>query len=242
VLNGQKRWNTRFQEALVRKGDCLFVRKGAHSVFQYFDRDFCALVIFVPDDFIRSVILENKIDLGNTKRLEDRDSLFLLKPDNILALYFQSFLSYLSEKNKPEIKLMELKFRELILVAASQNYNASLVGYFARLCDTGKPSLLEVMENNFCYPMGLEDYASLAGRSLSVFKADFKKTYNRSPGKWLKKKRLNYSKYLLKSTNMAVAEIVHDSGFQNRSHFSRAFKNEFGCTPLAFRRSFLARY
>ncbi|MGM0567499.1 MAG: helix-turn-helix domain-containing protein [Bacteroidota bacterium] len=236
VISGQKKWFTRNQETLVQKGDCLFIRKGAHSVIQYFDKDFCAVVLFVTDEFIRSVLLENRIGLKDTEDSIDWDSLFPIEPDKLLAAYFQSFLSYLSEKDKPEDKLLELKFKELVMVTASQNYNKNLTGYFSRLCKTGNLSLLELMEDNFYYPMTLEEYARLAGRSLSAFKSDFKETFGTTPGRWLKKKRLSYSQYLLKHTDKPVTEIVFDSGFQNTSHFSREFKTELGCTPLAYRK------
>lgn len=236
VISGQKKWFTRHQEILVQEGDCIFVRKGAHSVYQYFDKDFCALVLFVPDGFIRSVLLDNKIDVGTAALYPESDSLFSIKTDSFLSAYFNSFLPYLSRKTKSEHKLLELKFKELVMVTASQNYNESLSGYFAGLCKTGKPSLTEVMENNFYYPLTLQEYAKLAGRSLSSFKDDFRKVYGTTPGRWLKKKRLNYSQYLLKNTDKTVSEIVFDSGFQNTSHFSRAFKFEFGYSPVAYRK------
>jgi AraC-like DNA-binding protein len=93
------------------------------------------------------------------------------------------------------------------------------------------------MECNFYFPMTLQEYAKLSARSLSAFKSDFKELYGMSPGKWLKKKRLVYSRYLLKHTEKSVTEVVFDSGFQNTSHFSREFKNEYGCGPLSFRKS-----
>lgn len=236
VISGQKKWFTHNQEILLQKGDCLFIRKGAHSVNQYFEEGFCALVLFVPDEFIRSILLENRIELKDTKCFTDRDSLFAIKPDKLMAAYFQSFLSYLSKKDKPEDKLLELKFKELVMLTASQKYNKDLNGYFSSLCKTGNPSLLELMEDNFYYPMSLEEYARLAGRSLSAFKSDFKKLFGTTPGRWLKKKRLSYSQYLLKHTDKLVTEIVFDSGFQNTSHFIREFKTEFGCTPLVYRK------
>lgn len=237
VISGQKKWFTRYQEKLVQPGDCLFIRKGAHSVFQFFDKEFCAVVLFVPDAFIRSVLLENQIELGVAQNLNVQDSLFSIKTNSFLAAYFQSFLSYLSGTERKEDKLIELKFRELVMAIAAHKHNENLSCYFAQLCKTGKPSLPEVMENNFYYPMALEEYARLSGRSLSVFKSDFKEIFGATPGKWLKKKRLNYGKYLLKHTDKPVTEIVFDSGFQNNSHFSREFKFEFGCTPVAYRKS-----
>ncbi|MEX0646889.1 MAG: AraC family transcriptional regulator [Balneolaceae bacterium] len=234
VTSGQKKWFTLNQEALVQQGDCLFVRKGGHSVYQYFDSDFCALVMFVPDAFIRSVLLESRIKTGNPDDHTEWDSLFSIKADNQLAAYFNSFLSYLSASDTPEDKLLELKFRELIMVIASGTGNKKLSGYFAGLCKTDKPTLQEVMEANYTYPMNLEEYARLSRRSLSTFKRDFSEIYHTTPGRWLTKKRLDLAKYLLKHTNKTVTETVLDCGFKNVSHFSRIFRETYDITPLEY--------
>lgn len=238
VISGQKKWFTRSQEILVKEGDCIFVRKGAHSVYQYFEKDFCAVVLFLPDAFIRAVLLENMITPGNLTPLKDLDSLFSIETDEILDSYFYSFLSYLEGRNKITNSLLELKFKELVMVTASRNYNESLNGYFEVLCRTGKPSLREVMNSNFNFPMTLQEFAKLSGRSLTAFKNDFRKLYGTSPGKWLKKKRLEYSKHLLQHTEKTVTEVVFDSGFQNTSHYSREFKNSYGCSPISYKKSF----
>jgi len=236
VIAGQKKWYTRHQEYLVRKGDCLFVRKGAHSVYHYFDEGFCALVLFIPDDFIRSVLVDNRIRSGNSEDFKGRESLFPIKEDKQVDAYFQSFLSYLSGNNKPDSKLMELKFKELIILTATQIGPDSLTGYFAGLCMTAKPSLRNVMEDNYSYPMSLEEYARLSFRSLSAFKRDFRAIFGISPGKWLRQKRLEHAKYLLSHTDKTVTEAAFESGFVNHAHFSRSFRETFRMTPLECRK------
>jgi AraC family transcriptional regulator, exoenzyme S synthesis regulatory protein ExsA len=232
VISGKKKWFTRNREILVRKGDCLFVRKGAHSVYQYFDSDFCALVLFMPDAFIRSVLLDNQIKPGNTDDFSSRDTLFSIETGDPVKAYFQSFFTYLSSPDLPDKKLLELKFRELIMILSSGDKNKSLTGYFATLCNTSKPSLYDVMENNYNYPMNLDEYARLSGRSLSAFKRDFKKIFKKTPGRWLTEKRLELAKYLLQHTDKSVTETALDSGFINNSHFNRVFKEKYDITPL----------
>lgn len=231
VISGKKKWFTIDQEAIVKKGDCLFIRKGAHSVYQYFDNDFCALVLFVPDAFIRNVLLENQIKPGDPDDFTDRNSLFSVKTTNQLTAYFRSFFSYLSGSEVPDDPLMELKFRELLMIVASEADNKGLSGYFANLCKTTKPSLRDIMEDNFNYPMNLEEYARLSGRSLSTFRRDFKEVYETTPGRWLTRKRLELANYLLEHTDKSVSEVVLDCGFKNASHFSRVFKEKFDMTP-----------
>jgi AraC-like DNA-binding protein len=44
-------------------------------------------------------------------------------------------------------------------------------------------------------------------------------------------KRLGYSKYLIETTDMNIDEVCIESGFENRSHFTRVFKTRFDLTP-----------
>jgi AraC-like DNA-binding protein len=92
------------------------------------------------------------------------------------------------------------------------------------------------MEANFSYNLGLEDFARLSHRSLSTFKRDFRKYYNQSPGKWLLQKRLDYSAVLLKNPMLNVSQVAVDCGFEDLSHFSRAFKEKFGISPADYRK------
>jgi AraC-like DNA-binding protein len=111
-------------------------------------------------------------------------------------------------------------------------------GYFHELCNSSRPSLQAVMESNFAYPMKLEEYARLSGRSLSLFKKDFKKIYQTTPGRWLTQKRLEYGRYLIENTDKTVTEVVLDCGLKNSSHFSKAFKKQFGESPVEFKKTF----
>lgn len=232
VLSGKKKWFTIDQSELVRTGDCLFVRKGAHSVYQYFDEDFCALVLFVPDAFIRSVLLKNQVALSNSSDGDDQTSLFRVEATDPLETYFRSFFSYLSSFEPFQAGLLELKFRELLMIVASGSGNELLSAYFADLCRTTRPSLRDIMEGNFCYPMNLDEYARLSGRSLSTFRRDFQRIYGTTPGRWLTEKRLELAKHLLEHTDQTVSETVLDVGLKNISHFSRVFKERYEMTPL----------
>ena len=58
VLSGRKTWRTTEGTWTLEKGQTLFFKKGAAVVYQDFKDDFCVLVFFVSDDFIRDVVRE----------------------------------------------------------------------------------------------------------------------------------------------------------------------------------------
>jgi AraC-like DNA-binding protein len=114
--------------------------------------------------------------------------------------------------------------------------NPELAGYFQSLLKSDAPVLPQIMEANFSYNLALEDFARLSHRSLSTFKRDFRKYYKQSPGKWLLQKRLDYSAVLLKNPALNVSQVALDCGFEDLSHFSRAFKEKFGTSPAHYRK------
>jgi AraC family transcriptional regulator, exoenzyme S synthesis regulatory protein ExsA len=136
----------------------------------------------------------------------------------------------------PDSALLELKFQELLLNVADNPKNRPLMTYLSRVLQKSSDiALREIMEANYCYNLPLEAYAQLSNRSLSTFKRDFQKIYHTTPGKWLSGQRLAHAKMLLTNSNQTVSEIAYASGFENLSHFSRAFREKFGAAPVALR-------
>jgi AraC-like DNA-binding protein len=241
VLSGKKTWRTPQGSWTISGGQTLYIKKGAAIVNQFFDDEFCMLGFFISDKFIQDILKEvsGKIDF-NTDETDSQSPAIEVFNDVILSGYFQSMLAYFSGSEKPSESLLELKLKELIINILSSPHNPALSSYFQSLGVSEKPSIRQIMETNFCYNLSLEDFAKLCYRSLSSFKRDFKKHYNLSPGKWLLTKRLDYSALLLKNSDLSISQIVFECGFEDLSHFSRAFKEKFGIAPLNFRKEVVA--
>jgi AraC-like DNA-binding protein len=238
VVRGKKIWQSARKEYCVRSGEAIFVKKGANIIHQFFEQEFCSLMIFVPDHFISGVIKEAAIPIRKCPA-ENTDTVISVCLDEVLSAYFPSVLSYFSKETQPPESLLEIKFKELILDLLSSPGNESLCSYFKSLCDGSRTSIREIMEANFIYNMKLEEFAYLSGRSVSSFKKDFIKTYNCTPGKWLLKRRLEHAKYLLELTDKNINELVFETGFENASHFIKVFKEAYGIAPLQFRKSII---
>jgi len=96
------------------------------------------------------------------------------------------------------------------------------------------------MEANYTYNLSMADYAKIAGRSMASFKREFSLLYKTTPGKWLIQRRLEYAAMLLNNSAKAVNEVAFESGFENPSHFSRSFKQNFGMPPSATKKMAVA--
>jgi AraC family transcriptional regulator, exoenzyme S synthesis regulatory protein ExsA len=236
IIKGGLKWKTTKQEYIVQVGDALFIQKGAHRVYKIGNGEFCALLIFMPDEFVREAIEKELSKVKLIGATEPVDSVIPLSLDQSLSDYFNTVLRYFSQPAPPSKSLLELKFKELIVNLVTNNYNPDVTRYFKEICCVKKRAIKAIMEENFTYNLRLEDYANLCGRSLASYKRDFQKIYGTTPGKWLRNKRLEYGKFLLETTELNINEITLDTGFENTSHFVKAFKGRYHNPPLKFRK------
>lgn len=234
VIDGRKIFHTRMGSYDIQKGSCVFVRKGGTILEQFMDIGFCLMLFFIPDDFIRETLTTKTKPLPHYE--QQFEPVMFLRTNEVLKSYFVSMSTYFSETRDPDPSLLELKFRELILNIADNSGNPDLLAYFSALLREPQSCLLQrVMEDNFCYNLKLETYAELSNRSLSAFKRDFEKHFRTTPGRWLLEKRLDHAMSLLCHRHKTVGEAAFESGFENPSHFSRAFKNRFGKGPTEYK-------
>lgn len=234
VIDGRKIWHTSHGSYDLQKGSCVFVRKGASIIEQFFDIGFCLVLFFIPDEFLCTTLKQKALPISANRN--KYDPVIILNQTEKLESFFHSMFSYFRDTREPDPLLLELKFRELILTITDNPTNSELLSYFCSLLhEPQRVSLQRIMEDNYCFNLKLEQYAQLSNRSLSVFKRDFKIQFETTPGKWLLEKRLNHAMHLLKDMNKTVSEASFESGFENPSHFSRSFKELFGVTPTSVR-------
>jgi hypothetical protein len=62
VISGKKGFITIHDRYEVHANEAVFLKKVGNIVHKFFDTDFCALMIFLPDDYIRCVVQQNKIN------------------------------------------------------------------------------------------------------------------------------------------------------------------------------------
>jgi AraC-like DNA-binding protein len=239
VVEGRKAWHTPHGSFDLRKGDCVFVQKGAAIVEQFFDTEFCLFLFFLPDEFICEVLKEKARPL--TKTVKSYRPVISVKNNASLEMYFNLMMTYFESNLDPDEKLLEFKFKELVLTIADNPANNELRSFFCSLLQAPQNvALTRVMEDNFCFNLSLKEFATLSSRSLSAFKRDFEKQYNTTPGKWLMEKRLHHAKHLLTHQGKTVSEAAFECGFEDRSHFSRAFRKHFGESPINVKQELLA--
>jgi len=134
------------------------------------------------------------------------------------------------EEALPE-HLALLKITEAISIL--RTIDPGIDNVLANFDDPYKVNLISFMEKNYMFNMPLEKFSYLTGRSLTTFKRDFKKAFSITPQRWLTQKRLELAHYQLAEQKKKPVEVCYETGFENLSHFSYAFKKQFGYAPSA---------
>jgi len=238
ISSGKKIWKTIYHTYEVDEGDIIFVKKGANLTHHFLGDRFCAVFMFIPDDFIKTFLKRNPALLNTPQKdLSGQDAVLRVQPDELLEGYYHSIQSYLSLSQKPNEQLLMLKFEELLLSLFSNKHQQDLTDYFIFLCQDQEYHMSRVMEENFAYNLKLEDYAQLCHMSLSTFKKSFKQYYHTTPAAWLQQRKLQHAHHLVLNTDLSISQISLECGFEDTSHFIRVFKQKHQLTPLQLRQT-----
>jgi len=95
--------------------------------------------------------------------------------------------------------------------------------------------VLDYVEGNLEGDLTLDRMASIACLSSSHFARAFKQAVGQSPHRYVRAKRLDRAKTLLKQDDRPLVEIALAPGFSCQANFTRAFKQVKGQAPGQFR-------
>ncbi len=147
----------------------------------------------------------------------------------LLESCLASLIPYFDLEEKFPENIASLKINEAISILRTIDKDIDHI--LANFDNPYKIDLVSFMEKNFMFNMPLEKFGYLTGRSLTTFKRDFHKLYNTTPQRWLTQKRLELAHYQLTEKNRKPVDVYLETGFENLSHFSYAFKKRFGLSP-----------
>lgn len=97
-----------------------------------------------------------------------------------------------------------------------------------------KPAL-EYIERHYAGPIALGELARLTGLSPKYFCRSFRAVVHRSPIDYLNFYRVECASALLSSSDLTVAEVAYQCGFNDSSFFIKQFRRYKGTTPRQYR-------
>ena len=235
VIKGKKDWMTASETRHLVAGNALFIRKGVYRTKQYFDEEYCVMLFFINDDFIKNFIDEN-IQFKKDVKVEQKDKhFFKVNTDDSFKTLIDSMFHYLNHIEKIPKNLVINKFSELLFNIVLNSKNKIILDHFNLINQNSKSNIRQIMEGNYQYDLKIDGFAKLCNKSLSSFKRCFKDEFNSTPAKWLKQKRLETAKILLTDATLKISQVGYACGYNNSSHFIRIFKDEYGLTPNQFK-------
>jgi AraC-like DNA-binding protein len=236
TLSGSRTMHHSGKSWTVQKHSCLFSRKTAYLQELPELVGWEVLAFYFQDSFFRQVINEYRqyLPLNNLPE-PPVDMLMEINVNETTLAFFYSILPYFNQGLTPAEGLLELKFKELLFNIFLDPSNKGFLAYVNSIMDQQKTPIWQIMEANYMFNLTIEQFARMAHRSVSAFKTEFGKYYGTTPGKWLRKKRLEHAKLLLETSDKSVSDVAFNSGFENVSHFSKAFKERYGTSPVQYR-------
>jgi len=219
---------------VVHKGECAFIRRDNRVTLTKQPKDdeqYKGIFLTFKRNFLRELYQRiEKREIPQDAQKEGPSVIKLNKSPDIESL-FSSMTPYFNSSFQPSEELMQLKLQEGVfaLLGIDKKFYACLFDF----TEPWKIDIIDYLNENYMYDLTIEDIAHYTGRSLSTFKRDFKKISSLSPQKWLIEKRLKMAFDKIRNEKKRVSDVYLEVGFKNFSHFSAAFKKQYGYSPTA---------
>ena len=221
------------KEFSVKAGEYVFLKRD-HQVrlykTAYEGRPYKAINIRLEGDILRRYLSEHQSQvrmIRENRRL--RDAAVKLPHIPETDELFHRLAPYTDKTKEPPDGLITQTVNQAVecLLRMDDRFYPTLFDF----CEMWKINLSDFMEQNFTNDLLLKEFALYTGRSLATFKRDFAKFTDLSPEKWLVRRRLEAAYELLKNQHQSISDVCWAVGFRNRSHFTTAFKRQFGVAP-----------
>src|SRR5256714_9397679 len=89
----------------------------------------------------------------------------------------------------------------------------------------------DAMDRSYAEPLDVRAVAAVAHLSEAHFIRRYRAAFGETPHRYLQRRRVERSMFLLRETDRSVTDICFDVGFTSRGTFSRTFRALVGQTP-----------
>ena len=93
----------------------------------------------------------------------------------------------------------------------------------------------DAMDRAYAEPLDVRAIAAVAHCSEAHFSRTFRTVFGETPHRYLQRRRVERSMFLLRETDRTITDICLDVGFSSFGTFSRTFREIVGESPSAYR-------
>ncbi len=226
----------------LRAGELMISNEQAERSFEYPVNSYSGIEIFILREALKNEELLSffKIDIeqmlhtclpnSHTTVIVENVNLFKNTINDILTLYGKGILDL------SLLRLHTFYILRMLTVGAVEfrsGYEGALSKSQVNMARQAEHLLTSDLMNR-------ETIASIAkdmGISATSLKNYFRAIYGQNISEYLKEKRIEKAKKLLRETNLSILDIANRVGFESQSKFTTMFHNTLGLTPTEFRRN-----
>ncbi len=141
--------------------------------------------------------------------------------------FFERVLQKTDPKYLDELAGQILEECLLIFTKAKKEFTSPVPGEG----DTAVLRCIQYIEANLFNPLHTEDLTHFSRTSTATLFRKFKSATQLTPFEYIRKRRLDESRQLLKTGNYNVGDVAMLVGYEDLAAFSKAFKKHFGAPP-----------
>ena len=227
----------------LKKGDILICNLSSENVREYNlkSKDSKKVMIFLDMDKLESDILDSSVDkkiLSNWERkvfdIFENDIFCYGKSNSQIDILISQLenmkITNMNEYFQFKMRISQLLFIILeIQIGSLEDIMISDSEVTEKIKEILKQYSIEKMPHvrEICKIMGLSNYQ---------LQRAFRNIEGISVSRYIQKKKMEYAKMLLETTNTNILDIAIEIGYENPSKFSIAFKKNFGILPNKYRK------
>lgn len=217
----------------LKKGEMLLIKKAtyveiAKSGDAFNDFMYESVSFSLKKDIIIDFIKLIEMDHFSEEKEPDNKAIIHTYGERLKS-FLESLKPYFDDNENIKTGLFKLKILELLYDLSQEN--PKFLSQLINIDKNETRDLLKTIEEHYLKPYSLQELAYISGRSLSTFRREFESLFHTTPAKWIQEKRLLKAKELFLTTQLTIANVCYEIGYENVSHFSRLYKSHFGYNP-----------
>ena len=240
IIEGSSRHYINDEEFEVNAGDLLFINYGCTHAFHIHEKMVAYNLMIRVDYFTKNMMKSDNLFylLALTSfekiqhELNDKSPLvtFAYSERNEIVSLFENVEKELSKDELGKALMLDAYINLLLCKVFRKIFVKD--GEKDRLIPQ---DILDYISQHFNEKISLSDLSQRCFYNPAYFSRLFKKAFNMSFTDYIMDIRLKHCCELLKTTDYAIATIIYECGFSDRTTFYERFKNKYGCTPSEYR-------
>lgn len=172
---------------------------------------------------------ENKLDISK-----------VIEKDSLNHSIFKKYFYEMKESFEKKLTHYEIEMKAYIHLLMYLILNIKSTEAFPgkRIPKIPISKTVDLINKNIEINYTIKELADFIGYSEAYYMREFKKNIGLTVKQFTNKKKIEYAKVLLLSTEENVRDIAGRCGYDNISYFSRVFKELENVTPLQYRKAY----